>query len=469
MTTRQSILAKAHWQPVATLPALKTMPLADLAALDSLVLFMRAHACSELSESDARAWSRLEGGIEPLARAASAVEALEGAGAQDLPALRAAFDSCAAKRDFGSISREPRRTYRRVTSVPEDQLPARWLERLEMIEAKRFDGAIKMGDDLFARLKRKLCEYCRFVRSEGLDDEITLEGLRAFLLYETTRISNRGAPPRPATVRNTFSDLNKYMQISGDYASTSLPREMGKLVEKLRDAADGLTARKYAALARIDVKTILPKAQEILDRSARLENPAQRHVQRNRALATALPPMTPLRREWHELVFGRDIVWADGRYRFRNYKLRKTRHRRRRENYPGSVHPSVQHFVDAVLLQDEDEKYLDAFREKAETEHWPLFMHPRGEDVAVNYVSQVWVSILGTGAHIARTMIYDILFALGIDAARGGMIMNDHQSRQAADEYIGQQAKIASFTVATHEVDDIFDMYMPDEAKGRSG
>ena len=468
MTTRQTILAKAHWQPVATLPALNTMPVADLVALDSLVLFMRAHACAELDEADARAWSRLEGGMDSLARAACAVEALEGADAPDLPALRAALDSSAAKHAFGSISKEPQRTYRRVTSVPEDQLPSRWLDCLERIEAKRFDGAIAMADDIFARLKRKLCEYCRFVRSEGLDDDITLEGLRAFLLYETTRISNRGAPLRPATVLNTFSDLNKYMQLSGDYASTSLPEEMGKLVEKLRDAADGMTARKYAALARIDVKTILPKAQAMLDRSVHLENPAQRHIQRNRALAIALPPMTPLRREWHELVFGRDIVFADGRYRFRDYKLRKTRHRRRRETYPGSVHPSVQHFVDAVLLQDEDEKYLDALREKAESDQWPVFMHPRGEDVSVNYVSQVWVSILGTGAHIARAMIYDILFALGIDAARGGMIMNDHQSRQAADEYIGKQAKIASFTVATNEWDEIYDMYVPDETKGHS-
>lgn len=138
--------------------------------------------------------------------------------------------------------------------------------------------------------------------------------------------------------------------------------------------------------------------------------------------------LTPLRREWHDLRFGRDFVWLDGRYRLRDYKLRKTRHRLGRETYPGSIHPSVQSYVDARLLQDEDTKYLDAFRSVAEKEQWLMFQHPDGGDVSENYVSQVWSAEFGTGAHICRTVVYDIVFAISKDATLGGMVLNDHTS-----------------------------------------
>ncbi|WP_424934428.1 hypothetical protein [Amaricoccus macauensis] len=131
------------------------------------------------------------------------------------------------------------------------------------------------------------------------------------------------------------------------------------------------------------------------------------------------------------------------------------------EDYPGSIHPSVQQFVDAVLLQDDDPKYLDVLRERAEQMMWPLFIHPNGSEVAPNYVSQVWSTELGTGAHIARTIVYDFLFALGENATRGAMLLNDHQSTQAAAKYIGQQARASALAAAARERDDIFEELMP--------
>lgn len=106
-------------------------------------------------------------------------------------------------------------------------------------------------------------------------------------------------------------------------------------------------------------------------------------------------------------------------------------------------------FRRATLLQDDDPKYLDVLRAKAEAEHWPLFLYPNGIDVAANYVSQVWSSEFGTGAHICRTMVYDILFAIGEAETRAGMLLNDHASRQTAKEYIGQQAKAAALAGAS--------------------
>jgi hypothetical protein len=110
-------------------------------------------------------------------------------------------------------------------------------------------------------------------------------------------------------------------------------------------------------------------------------------------------------------------------------------------------------------LQDDDPKYLEILREQAEEQQWPLFIHPDGTDVAENYVSQVWSSEFGTGAHICRSIVYDVVFAISEDATLAGMLINDHTSRQSRKKYTGDQAKAAALLAASKEIDDIFDAY----------
>ncbi|WP_392665084.1 hypothetical protein [Amaricoccus sp. B4] len=459
MLGRHEILARPHWRPFAANSVLLQLPIAELRALDGLVVFVRSNGIENLKEVDCRIWARLNDGLDGLDDATRAMAATEGPEAPQLLALRGAADSLRACRDFNGTSRIPRRQYARDISLAFADLPVRWQERLTDIRARRDDGEISLADDIFKRMIQKLAQYAWYMHDIGFPAELTLAGLQAFHEYETTRISNRGKRLASATILATFSDIQNYMRLSGDYAD-SLCLEVRKLLQKLGEKVDAEISSKYAALAAIDVRAIRPRAEAVLADAANRPNPAQRCQQRNRAMALAIPLTTPLRREWHELKFGRDIVWDDGRYRLRNYKLRKNRHRRGREEYPGSIHPSAQQFVDAVLLQDDDPKYLDALRERAEQMMWPLFAHPNGSEVAPNYVSQVWSKEFGTGAHIARTIAYDILFALGEKATRGAMLLNDHQSTQAAAKYIGQQARAAALAAAARERDDMFEELM---------
>lgn len=465
--TRHTILAKPHWQPHAASPVLLTMPLDELQALDSLIEFMRDHGCNDLTHSDCHVWARLNGGVTTIKAVLAAMIKTDGADASALAPLRAAHASLSACAQFGGISRVPRRTYTRDISLPLDALPADWHHHLARIRHRRDDGQIDLVPDLYDRMTRKLCQYGWFLRESGLPLDFTISSLRAFYAYETTRISKRNAPLRPATVKATFTDLRDFLRYSKAYPK-SLTKELKKLLKKLRDRAEVQTSQKFAALAGIDITTIHPRADKIHANVSKKANPANRHIQRNRAMAIAVPPLTPLRREWHELRFGRDVVWADGRYRLRDYKLRKTRHHIGREAYPGSVHPSVQHFVDERLLQDDDAKYLDALRAKAESEEWPLFVHPNGTMVAVNYVSQVWSTEFGTGAHICRSIVYDIVFAISEDATLAGMLLNDHTSRQARKKYTGDQAKQAALAAAGKEIDDILELYDIDGNPRRS-
>ncbi|MDG3043137.1 hypothetical protein [Roseicyclus marinus] len=452
------ILAKPHWQPHAASPVLLRMPLAELQALDSLVEFMTEHGCTELTPSDCRVWARLNGGAAEIDNVISAMIKTDGPEAAPLASLRVAHESLSTYARFAGISREPRRDYERKISLYPDDLPEDWKQHLVRIRDRGNDGEINQAPDLYDRMSRKVCQYGWYLRESGLAMDFDIAALRLFYAYETTRISNRGAPLATSTVIATFADLRDFLRFSKAYPKR-LIKELDKLLKKLRDRAEVETARKFAALAAIDITTIHPRAEAMLADVPKKTNPARRFIQRNRALAVAVPPLTPLRREWHEIRFGRDLVWTEDRYRLRDYKLRKTRHRIGRETYPGSVHPSVQHFVDARLLQDDDPKYLDSLRKKAEEDEWPLFVHPDGKTVAENYVSQVWASEFGTGAHICRSIVYDVVFAISEDATLAGMLMNDHTSQQARKKYTGNQAKQAALAAAGREIDEIFGFF----------
>ena len=456
--TRHVILAKPHWQPNAASPILLGMPLAELQALDSLVEFMIEHGCAELTPSDCRVWARLNDGAAAIGNAVAAMIKTDGPEAPPLASLRAAEQSLTACARFAGISREPRRDYKRNISLYLEELPMEWQQHLAGIRDRREGSEIKLAPDLYDRMTRKLCQYGWYLRESQLALDFEITSLRKYYTFETTRISARGAPLSTSTIIATFADLRDFLRFSKAYPKP-LVKQIDKLLQKLRDRASVETAQKFAALAAIDITTIHPRAEAILADVAKQTNPARRLVKRNRAMAIAVPPLTPLRREWHDLRFGRDLVWTEGRYRLRDYKLRKTRHRPGREEYPGSVHPNVRHFVDVRLLQDDDPKYLDALRDAAEEEEWPLFVHPDSTRVAENYVSQVWSTEFGTGAHICRSIVYDVVFAISEDATLAGMLMNDHTSQQARKKYTGDRAKLAALAAAGSEIDGIFDEF----------
>ncbi|MFZ7094024.1 hypothetical protein [Primorskyibacter sp. 2E233] len=457
--TRHAILSKPHWRHDAASPVLLSMPIEELRALDSLVEFIVKHGCGQLEISDCRAWARMNEGVTALRHAAAALQKTDGNDAPPLAALHAAESELAACASFGGIRRETTRIYTRSISLSEDDLPEAWKTQLSRIHDRIFDGEVVKAPDLLDRMTRKLCQFGWFLRKSDMPLMLDIPGLRAFYTYETTRISMRGAPLRPATITATFADLRDFAAMSQAYPA-GLVSEIDKLLVKLRDRADVVQPQKYAALARLDVSRIIPRAAEIAAGVPNYRNPAQRVIQRNRAMALAVPPMTPLRREWHDIRFGRDLVWSAGRYRLRDFKLRKTRHQVGREAYPGSIHPSVQSYVDARLLQDDDATYLDEFRAVAEAERWPLFQHPDSGDVSENYVSQVWSVEFGTGAHICRTIVYDIVFAISEGATLAGMVLNDHTSRQARKKYTSDQAAAAALAAASAELNDITDMFL---------
>src|SRR6056297_1346534 len=258
---QHAILAKPHWQPYAASSILLTMPLAELQALDSLVEFMSEHGCTELTPSDCRVWARFNDGAATIDNAIAAMIKTDGPAAPPLASLRAAEQTLTACRRFAGISREPRRAYERKISLYPEDLPVDWQQQLELIRDRRDDGEIKLAPDIYDRMTRKLCQYGWYLRESGLALDFDIASLRAFYSYETTRISARGAPLSTSTVIATFADLRDFLRFSKAYPKP-LVKQIDKLLHKLRDRASLETARKFAALAAIDITTIHPRATQ---------------------------------------------------------------------------------------------------------------------------------------------------------------------------------------------------------------
>ncbi|GAA6194016.1 hypothetical protein NBRC116597_39370 [Phaeobacter sp. NW0010-22] len=182
---------------------------------------------------------------------------------------------------------------------------------------------------------------------------------------------------------------------------------------------------------------IIREAIALLDKTVNSGRPGKRHILRNRATALGLPAILPLRRDWHRIVFGKTQFWDRGRYRFRNFKPGKTALLDGRRTFPASIHPRMSCFIDALLLQDNDPKYLEALRQKAEQEQRPLLVHPNGMPAAKSYVSRVWANTAGTGATISRTMMHDHFGAKREEGLTKAMILCDQYSPNTPDHYKG--------------------------------
>lgn len=92
-------------------------------------------------------------------------------------------------------------------------------------------------------------------------------------------------------------------------------------------------------------------------------------------------------------------------------------------------------FVDALILQDNDAKYLNALRAKAERDHRPLFVQPNGKACCKNYVTRVWSETFEFGAHATRTLVHDFFGSQGEAGLMKALMLCDQYGRETAKHY----------------------------------
>lgn len=454
---RTQILAKPAWQAIGASAPLWDIPTAALAALDGFFDHMTLHQLAAPEESDLRAWASLGAGEEGLELLLAGMAAL----APDdpsLPKIAGALASVREKSRFQGMKHGTRRVYVRSVSVAQDDLPLRWQQVLHDLAQRRSRGdTTAPAPGILRRMSQKLGQYILVVRQAGLAEDLHQRGLTRFHQVVSTRISDRtGARLRPATLRATWEELERFARHAGGYEAL-LPG-LRRTLDALAEREDQTIQQKYEKAHGLGGPPDIIVGAFAMLADAPSEGKAwQRHMRRNRAAAIALPAVLPLRRDWDRIIFGETIYWAGDRYRFRNFKSGKTALLPGRRDFPGSVHPRLTPFVDALVLQDNDPRYLQAMRRHLEDTARPLFINPDGAPCAKSYVSRVWSENHGTGATIARTLLHDHFGAQGEEGVRKAMIQCDQYARSTANKYLGASVDRRHLDAAQNDLLDEFE------------
>ncbi|WP_045319951.1 hypothetical protein [Limimaricola cinnabarinus] len=195
---------------------------------------------------------------------------------------------------------------------------------------------------------------------------------------------------------------------------------------------------------------LLADARKILAEAERLERVDWRHARRNRATAISLGTAVPARPEdvHKNHVFGKGLFWdADtGNYRF-EYRPQKT---------CGTVaeplriplNPEYGAFIDAVILQDQDRRYLGDLRAQAIAAQRPLYVNYDGSPCAYGWYSRQWAAITGTGGQIARTVIYDSFASEGEFGLQYAKASTFHKTDAIPEKYRSMKSKEVSYRTA---------------------
>ncbi|MEP2683598.1 MULTISPECIES: hypothetical protein [unclassified Sulfitobacter] len=465
MIPRQRLLQAPHMTALRDHPALDAMTEGELCALDAFMGFCTEHGVGDPGEADIRAFARLR------AQAPKALQDLRGALRHlglgkdfliEIAAVQAAVDHQA---NFKGIPKGRTRNYTRTVSVPVEDLPMDWRQTLRRLEVEG-----EYAPDILGRMRARLGMFVWSARRAGHPANLAnTDALRALYADMRARSITRQQEqakkkglnddidePRWAYLRSTWEELRRFARAHG------LPEDVW---DKLTITYSMLTKRegKQAAQKLAKAKAagtrpeLLKRAEAMLAEAETLKLPQMRHALRNRAAAIALGCAVPARPgdvQAHH-VLGAGITFEPGRngYRF-HYKATKT---------AGSTGVDIDipllpwwnKFIDAVILQDDDPRYLGQLRGKAASEKRPLYVQYDGTSAVYAWYSRMWKIIAGTGGHIARTLIRDEPGAAGVQLANK---LNGHKpGSPTARKYESEDLQRATVLEGQNMMASLFD------------
>ena len=434
MIPRHRLLQEPHMAALQGHPALEAMPDGQLRVLAAFMKFCADHRVSDPDGIDIQAFARLSGQALDTIRDLRAALAPLGIGQDFMDEIDAVHEAQAHKASFGGIPKGPTRGYTRTVSVPVEDLPLDWQRTLRRME---LEGSCPL--EILKRMKSRLGMFAWSARQAGHPADLAnMDALRA--LYADMRdrsierlrkqareagLDDDIAEPRWAYLRSTWEELRRFARAHG------LPEEViGKLgvtYSHLVEKEERQPALKIAKAKEAGTRPeLLKKAEKMLTEAEGHKLPQMRHALRNRAVAIALGCAVPARPgdvQAHH-VFGAGITFEPGRnaYRFR-YKATKTAGATGADiDIP--LRPWWNKFIDALILQDDDELYLGQLRAKAFAENRPLYVQYDGTPAVYAWYSRMWTNVTGTGGHIARSLIRDTPGFAGVQLAN---TLNGHR------------------------------------------
>ena len=455
------ILNKPHMQHVAGFPGLKTLLPIELTLLDRFMAFCSDRCLADPCVNDVRAFGELD--------SVGAREMIGLQGAFSALGLGADFDAMASvvakeirhKEDFDGITRGLNRPVDFKVSVPKEGFPDDWKSTLARL----------WRDELYSvpilkRMEHRLGLFLWSARSAGLGSDFSSEkALGALMLDLKVRSAEQNdGTPRWAYLRTAFEELRRFASVYGcNEEANHMLRLYEKVMARREHLQKPLKMTKILSLPK--ASELLAEAETMLEKAPKQFKPQFRHALRNRAAAIGIGIGLPARPSDVHLhhVFGKGVFFDEntGCYRF-CYRPHKTE--THGDELEVSLDPYWNQFFDALILQDQDPSYLWALREKVFVEKRPLYVNYDRSPCGPSWYSSAWRSVVGTGGHIARTMIYDEMAEHGEFGIQYAKLVCHHNSYRVAARYrseiaIQKSCQLASEAMATSAGDaDISDL-----------
>lgn len=468
MTPRiRAILRAPHMAGVAQLPAIANVTALELEALEPFIAFCAKHRITAPAITDLRAFLTLEipakpadpeaveiwqsdwlGQVETLKRALIALRFSSSL----VEAATTVTEEFRHRSFYRGHNHGIRRTYQRTVSYRVEDLPGGWQDTLRQLRRNQ-----SYSLSILDRMERRLGMFAWSADQAGLP--VDLEDAEAeCALYDdlidrsTAKAIRNGedpaeAQPRWAYLRSTAEELKRF----GTHFGVS-DDVMHRLVRNYRGFSDleqrQAPLKMFAALKAPTLPVTLANAHIELENANAIFKPAHRHQRRLKACARGITVACPPRAQ--------DVVdrmfWGEGVFYHPHTNSYAFDYDQSKVGRPLKVtfQPDFNCFFDALLLGDNDPRYLPQMREQAIMQRQPLFLRYEGEPVAYGWFGRVWEEAIGSSSHLARTLLQTFLADLGESGFHYGRNALGHKSESTIEKYRDDHARQTSARLAAN-------------------
>jgi hypothetical protein len=299
---------------------------------------------------------------------------------------------------FAFTRPDARRRKRRARSVtvPPDTLPAALKEDLAGLRASRLEASMRRHGpwDPVRDMEEALCKLCLAARRAGMSETFCQEAIGASIAWHVERKC------RAISILAHLVILDRFARWTG--RSVNLRTEM----RYWRRAAhlEGKTKEAVLAATGLTRDRLLERARSLRRAAQEESDPFVARMLRQQAALVALSSEVPLRRrDAAALRIGLSLIRTPAGWRI-DLITRKEDVRIARV-----LDDPVREFLDDAVLLGASTDRLEALYAGAIGRH--MFTRPDGEALTPAAVTRLYQLALGTGGHIARTLIYNAFAA----------------------------------------------------------
>ena len=403
---RDEILSAPHWANLCTHPETMALRINDLRQVDRFFGY-----CIQRGLTDIRLDHvfEFEASNSPssLRRLRDTLRSLYG---QQHPIFhvvdRARQLRCRAHRLKNGRTGQRNKTAQKLKySLPFFELPTIWQTVLDDLgSGNRVEGR-KSSASTVRNMRNYACQLIWSARKATLPDEISIATLAAY----DQDLSERGLKETSRAMQFGFLGLlAKYVR-----PDPYIEEAIRKLVAHYRKLANGSNSSKegrFANLASIDV--LFEQAYDLLDKGLSETHSTNRVTLLVDAAAIGFLTLIPLRNADTVLRWGEHIAMDASGIDEWIYRI-DTSISKTCVDFGGKLHPILNPFLEALLLQGRHPAFLQRRLAEAIANREPVFPLSNGDARSRNNLSRRWRARLGTGSHIARTQVHTLLGALG--------------------------------------------------------